>query len=219
MIPTKKMVQLRVDMVSAQYAYYKLQQNKKRTNPQIHDSDFHFLSWPFFVVKFIFWGGSKALQNPALPPLPVYSKRCLRHVPIKVVRNFAAPGKQCLSKQIVGLAEAAEAVYLRGIHIHIHMHMHIHVHIHIYLYLYLSVYIDLYISIHVIIPSSEPRFRLFSLQHFFIRRFCRGKRKAGKHTHGIRAGADWLLGTDTRRTHMMLEGLVNNTNNCNQTRT
>ena len=50
----QKMVQLRVDMVSAQYAYYKLQQNKKRTNPQIHDSDFHFLSWPFFVVTF--WG-------------------------------------------------------------------------------------------------------------------------------------------------------------------
>ena len=147
MIPTKKMVQLRVDMVSAQYSYYKLQQNKKRTNPQIHDSDFHSLSWPFFVVTF-FGGGSKALQNPALPPLPVYSKRCLRHVPIKVVRNFAAPGKQCLSKQIVGLAEAAEAVYLRGIHIHIHMHMHIHVHIHIYLYLYTYLSLSLSLSIH-----------------------------------------------------------------------
>ena len=196
-----------------------LQIAAKQEKNELANSRFGF---SFFIVAFflslsLFFGaGGKALQNPTLPPLPVYSKRCLRHVPIKVVRNFAAPGKQCLSKHIVGLAEA---VYLRGIHIHMHMHIHVHIHIYLYLYLYLSVYIDLYISIHVIIPSSEPRFRLFSLQHFFIRRFCRGKRKAGKHTHGIRAGADWLLDTDTRRTHMMLEGLVNNTNTCNQTRT
>ena len=110
----QKFVQLRVDMVSAQFLCYKLQKMERTRKSTIR----------IFILSLFFGAGVEPCKiRPCHPFLFIANdKRCLRHVPIKVVMNFAAPGNQFLPKQIVGIAEP---VYLRGTQIHIYLSIYL----------------------------------------------------------------------------------------------
>ena len=112
-------------MVSAQFLCYKLQKMERTRKSTIR----------IFILSLFFGAGVEPCKiRPCHPFLFIANdKRCLRHVPIKVVMNFAAPGNQFLPKQIVGIAEP---VYLRGTQIHI----------------YLSIYLSNLTSSHLISP-------------------------------------------------------------------